>query len=252
MFHLYRIRHLLSWFPALALLVTLWQVSKQAPLKIQPHYEETTMELALVEPAAEPSPSVEPPPEPQTPPEPQPEPVAEPPPPPEAPPVPAEIPQPPPPVRKPEPRKPEPAKRAPEKKTPAVKKAAPAKQAAPAPQAVKKAPVEPVTRPVANNAGQENSYQSGLRGLLEQTKRYPTGRQAALERPKGDVEVWLEVDRSGRVLASGIGKRATNMLLNRAALTSLKSLTQVKPFPAEAYAGQNSKRFSATFSYRAP
>ena len=94
--------------------------------------------------------------------------------------------------------------------------------------------------------------QARLRRELEQRKRYPSGRQASLERPQGNVEVWLEVDRSGRVLASGIASRAPNMLLNRAALSSLQSISQLKPFPEEAFAGQSSKKFTATFNYQAP
>lgn len=252
MFWLYRIRHLLSWLPGLIVLLAIYQVSQQAPLKIQPHYDETTMELALAEPApeavAEPPPPVEPP---------QPEPLPEPEPaPPEEPPVPVDAPPPPPPpVRKPEPRKPEVKKRETVKQAAPVQKAAQMKKVTPA-SPVATRPEQPTTpaapKPPVNNGAQEKGYESALRGVLEQSKRYPTGRQAALERPKGEVEVWLEVDRSGRVLASGISKRAPNMLLNRAALTSLQSMKQVRPFPAEAYSGQNSKRFSATFNYSAP
>ena len=244
MFWLYRIRHLLSWLPGVIVLLTIYQVSRQAPLKIQPHYDETTMELALAEPTPE---AVAELPQPEPLPEPEPEP-----PPPEEPPVPVEAPPPPPPVRKPEPRKPEIKKHERVKQPTSVKKAAEVKKVAPA-SPVAKRPEQPAApRPVANNGAQEKGYESALRGVLEQSKRYPTGRQAALERPKGNVEVWLEVDRSGRVLASGISKRAANMLLNRAALTSLQSMKQVRPFPAEAYSGQSSKKFSATFSYSAP
>jgi protein TonB len=64
--------------------------------------------------------------------------------------------------------------------------------------------------------------------------------------------VWLEVDRSGRVLSSGITNKASSMLLNRAALSSLQSISQVKPFPSDAFNGQTTKRFSATFNYQAP
>ena len=84
----------------------------------------------------------------------------------------------------------------------------------------------------------ENGYLLALRRELEQRKRYPSGRQASLERPQGNVEVWLEVDRSGRVLSSGIANKAASMLLNRAAMSSLQSISSVKPFPSEAFAGQ--------------
>ena len=98
----------------------------------------------------------------------------------------------------------------------------------------------------------ENGYLLALRRELEQRKRYPSGRRASLERPQGNVEVWLEVDRSGRVLSSGIANKAASMLLNRAAMSSLQSISSVKPFPSEAFAGQTTKRFTATFNYQAP
>ena len=129
--------------------------------------------------------------------------------------------------------------------------------AAPQPAAVRRpvskpAPPPSPPAPKANAQAVENGYLQALRRELEQRKRYPSGRQASLERPQGNVEVWLEVDRSGRVLASGIASRAPNMLLNRAALSSLQSISQLKPFPEEAFAGQSSKKFTATFNYQAP
>ena len=126
-------------------------------------------------------------------------------------------------------------------------------QPEPEPEAVAE-PVVPAPEPIiqANVQAVENGYLQALRRELEQRKRYPSGRQASLERPQGNVEVWLEVDRSGRVLASGIASRAPNMLLNRAALSSLQSISQLKPFPEEAFAGQSSKKFTATFNYQAP
>ena len=129
--------------------------------------------------------------------------------------------------------------------------------AAPQPAAVRRpvskpAPPPSPPAPKANVQAVENGYLQALRRELEQRKRYPSGRQASLERPQGNVEVWLEVDRSGRVLASGIASRAPNMLLNRAALSSLQSISQLKPFPEEAFAGQSSKKFTATFNYQAP
>ena len=129
--------------------------------------------------------------------------------------------------------------------------------AAPQPAAVRSPVSKPAAppsppAPKANAQAVENGYLQALRRELEQRKRYPSGRQASLERPQGNVEVWLEVDRSGRVLASGIASRAPNMLLNRAALSSLQSISQLKPFPEEAFAGQSSKKFTATFNYQAP
>ncbi|MBP1130521.1 protein TonB [Serratia sp. PL17] len=246
MYLLYRSRHLFSWLPALIVAGCVLFASQQAALKIQPRYDETAMELALVEPEpqTQPEPPVETPPQPE-PPLPEPEPIPEP-----------VVPAPEPiieakPVPKPQP-KPKPVK---EKAKPVEKTKPVAAPAAPRafvskPAAVP-APVAPAA-PKVNTQAIENGYLQALRHELEQRKRYPSGRQASLERPQGNVEVWLEVDRSGRVLSSGITNKASSMLLNRAALSSLQSISQVKPFPSDAFNGQTTKRFSATFNYQAP
>ena len=244
MYLLYRSRHLFSWLPALIVAGCVLFASQQAALKIQPRYDETAMELALVEP--EPEPPVETPPQPEPPP-PEPEPLPEP-----------VVPAPEPiveakPVPKPQPKpKPKPVK---EKAKP-VEKARPAAVPAVPRTLVSKPAAQPVppapAAPKVNAQAIENGYLQALRHELEQRKRYPSGRQASLERPQGNVEVWLEVDRSGRVISSGIANKASSMLLNRAALSSLQSISQVKPFPTEAFNGQTTKRFSATFNYQAP
>ncbi|OZT19284.1 energy transducer TonB, partial [Serratia marcescens] len=79
MYLLYRSRHLFSWLPALIVAGCLLFASQQAALKIQPRYDETAIELALVEPEPAPEPQPETPPEPQPePPPPEPEPLPEP------------------------------------------------------------------------------------------------------------------------------------------------------------------------------
>ncbi|WP_256814422.1 MULTISPECIES: energy transducer TonB [unclassified Serratia (in: enterobacteria)] len=227
MYLLYRSRHLFSWLPALIVAGCVLFASQQAALKIQPRYDETAMELALVEPEPEPLP------EPVVP---APEPIVE------AKPVPKPQPKP----------KPKPVK---EKAKP-VEKARPAAVPAAPRTLVSKPAAQPAppapAAPKVNAQAIENGYLQALRHELEQRKRYPSGRQASLERPQGNVEVWLEVDRSGRVISSGITNKASSMLLNRAALSSLQSISQVKPFPTEAFNGQTTKRFSATFNYQAP
>ena len=251
MYVLFRIRQWLGGLPALLALIAIVMGMQTRPLKMDPVYDESAVELALVEP--------EPPaPEPVIPPETQPvEPVQpdEPPP----PPVPvvdseeAEPPPPPPkPVPEPEPKpKPEPKPRP--KPAPAVAKPA---EPVPAPrQPVVSAPVAPVAPPAppappkVDTQGLEGGYLKGLRNELDGYKQYPTGRQASLERPSGEVIVWLLVDRQGRVLDSGIQSQASSMLLNRAATSSLRRIKQVKPFPEQAFGGRSEQRFTATFNY---
>ncbi|OPK01656.1 energy transducer TonB, partial [Pseudomonas veronii] len=123
--------------------------------------------------------------------------------------------------------------------------------AKPAPAAVAQAAPTPATPapPKVDGQALEGGYLKGLRNELDTYKQYPTGRQASLERPSGDVVVWLLVDRQGRVLDSGVQTPASSMLLNRAAANSLRRIKQVKPFPEQAFGGRNEQRFTATFNY---
>ena len=50
MYTFYRSRHVLGWLPALAALVLIALYAQRTPLKVQPVYDESAVELALVEP----------------------------------------------------------------------------------------------------------------------------------------------------------------------------------------------------------
>lgn len=251
MYFLFRVRQWLGGLPALVALIAIVIGVQTRPLKMEPVYDESAVELALIEP--------EPPaPEPVVQPEPPPVQPDEPPPPPpvveseEA--EPAPPPPPPKPAPKPKPRpeiKPEPRPKPLPK--PAVAKPvepvqAPSKPIASAPVAPPSPPAPPVA-PKVDTQGMEGGYLKGLRSELDGYKQYPTGRQASLERPSGEVVVWLLVDRQGRVLDSGIQTQASSMLLNRAAANSLRRIKQVKPFPEQAFGGRSEQRFTATFNY---
>ncbi|MBJ2282586.1 energy transducer TonB [Pseudomonas sp. MF6755] len=243
MYVLFRARQLLGSVPAVIALVLIALGIQSQTLKVEPVYDESAVELALVEPEPEvvPEPVVQ-----QEPPPPLIEDE-------EA--EPAPPPPPPKPLPKPEPKpKPKPLPK------PVVAKPAPTAPTAPPVAAAK--PVPPVAAPAAPVAaaappappkvdGQalEGGYLKGLRNELDTYKQYPTGRQASLERPSGEVVVWLLVDRQGRVLDSGVQTQASSMLLNRAATNSLRRIKQVKPFPEQAFGGRNEQRFTATFNY---
>ena len=240
MYVLFRARQLLGSVPAVIALVLIALGIQSQTLKVEPVYDESAVELALVEPEPEvvPEPVVQ-----QEPPPPLIEDE-------EA--EPAPPPPPPKPLPKPDPKpKPKPLPK------PVVAKPAPT-----APPVAAAKPVPPVAAPAAPVAaaappappkvdGQalEGGYLKGLRNELDTYKQYPTGRQASLERPSGEVVVWLLVDRQGRVLDSGVQTQASSMLLNRAATNSLRRIKQVKPFPEQAFGGRNEQRFTATFNY---
>lgn len=239
MYALFRVRQLLGSVPALIALVLIALGIQSQTLKVEPVYDESAVELALVEPEPEvvPQPVME-----QEPPPP----VIE-----DEEAEPAPPPPPPKPVPKPEPKpKPKPVP----KPAPVVAKPTPT----PPPVAVKPAPAAvaqaaptpaPPAPPKVDSQALEGGYLKGLRNELDTYKQYPTGRQASLERPSGEVVVWLLVDRQGRVLDSGLQTQAPSMLLNRAATNSLRRIKQVKPFPEQAFGGRNEQRFTATFNY---
>ncbi|SDP09355.1 outer membrane transport energization protein TonB [Pseudomonas congelans] len=252
MYFLFRVRQWLGGLPALVALIAIVIGVQTRPLKMEPVYDESAVELALIEPeppAPEPvvqpeAPAVQPDEPPPPPPVVESE-EAEPAPPPPPPPKPAPKPKPRPEI-KPEPR-PKPLPK------PAVAKPvepvqAPSKPIASAPIAPPSPPAPPAA-PKVDTQGMEGGYLKGLRSELDGYKQYPTGRQASLERPSGEVVVWLLVDRQGRVLDSGIQTQASSMLLNRAAANSLRRIKQVKPFPEQAFSGRNEQRFTATFNY---
>lgn len=234
----YRARQWLGGLPALAALVIIVIGVRTEPLKIEPTYDESAVELALVEP------------EPEKPVEPV---VETPPPPPVVEEEEAVLPPPPKPVPKPVPPKPVPPKPTPKpvvKATPVAKpQPAPAATTAPAPVVAQAKPAPAPAPPKVDSQALEGGYLQGLRGEIDRFKQYPTSRQAALERPTGEVVVWLLVDRAGNVLDSGIQTQASSMLLNRAASTSLRRIKQVKPFPEQAFGGRSQQRFTATFNY---
>ena len=245
---LFKSRRAIACLPAICLLAVAVHSAMDSPLKITPKYDDSTVEIALIDPE-----ELQPPP-----PEPEPEPIVdEPPPPPDVEVVEEHVIEPPPPPKpKPPAPKPQPPKPKPQvvKAAPTPPKPQPVVQApAPAPTAAPQAPVavaKPVAQaPRANPADLESRYIARLLAELEKYKQYPRGREASLQRPEGNVVVWLLVDRSGKVLDSGIEKKATNMLLNRAAQTSLKRLDQVVPFPEESFSGKDKYRFSATLVY---
>jgi len=239
MYALFRARQLLGSVPALIALVLIALGIQSQTLKVEPVYDESAVELALVEPEPEviPQPVVE-----QAPPPP----VIE-----DEEAEPAPPPPPPKPLPKPEPKpKPKPLPK-PVVAKPAPSPTPPPVAAKPAPTAV--AQVAPTPAPPAppkvDGQALEGGYLKGLRNELDTYKQYPTGRQASLERPTGEVVVWLLVDRQGRVLDSGLQTQASSMLLNRAATNSLRRIKQVKPFPEQAFGGRNEQRFTATFNY---
>jgi periplasmic protein TonB len=180
-----------------------------------------------------------------------PEPPAPPPPPP-PPPPPVQAPTPPTPAPRPTPA-PAPA---PTPEPAPAPTAAPAPVAAPTPPAPPAPPPPPAPAPPApppppapvRNASAEDAYRGQIQGYLNGIKRYPNSREARQLRPTGTVKVWIEIDRAGQILGSGIQTSSGSPILDNEALRTVRN-GRYQPFPADGFTGQNFHRFTVPIEY---
>jgi protein TonB len=153
--------------------------------------------------------------------------------------------------KEPKPKEPKPVvtKKAAEPKTePAEPKAAPGPAQPPAAEVVAPKPVAPEPKPNLSAAAEAN-YAAQVRADLNANKRYPTGREASLTQPAGTVRVWMVLNRQGEVVDSGIEATSHSMLLDRAALSTVRR-ANFPPFPAESWSGAATHRFTVDMNYQ--
>ena len=94
----------------------------------------------------------------------------------------------------------------------------------------------------------EAGYVAQLRSYLESVKRYPTSREARLQRPVGRVRLWLDVARDGTLRDAGIERSSDSMILDAAALSTVRQ-GRYPPFPPESFAGKSGNRFTVNLDY---
>jgi protein TonB len=214
-------------------------------------------------PETPPPPEPPPPPPPEPPPPPPPEAVLvepkppEPPPPPE--PVPVEPPPPTPekPVVRPTPVQPPPITATTQTPKPVVvQRAAPANNA-PAPAAKPAATPAPASAPTQSQVAApsvqslESQYVRQIQAMLNATKRYPTGRQASLERPVGKVRILFVLNRSGGLVSAQVQVSSNSNMLDDAALSAVRRATY-PAFVGDLWRGQNTHEFSVDIDFVPP
>ncbi|MDZ7655016.1 MAG: TonB family protein [Sulfurimicrobium sp.] len=94
----------------------------------------------------------------------------------------------------------------------------------------------------------EASYVTRVRGHLKSIKRYPTGREASLQRSAGIAVVWFILSRNGELIDQGIETSSGSLLLNAAALSTIKR-GNYPPFPDDAWAGKAQHRFTVELDF---
>ncbi|WP_417067500.1 energy transducer TonB [Niveibacterium terrae] len=122
---------------------------------------------------------------------------------------------------------------------------------APAAPAAHPAPVAPAAAPAprAEHESVQNAFTAKIRADVLARKSYPRGREASLEKPRGTVRAWLELDRSGAVRDVGIETGSGSMILDGAARKLLRG-GNYPAFPEAAFPGEGSHRFYFDLDYQ--
>lgn len=97
----------------------------------------------------------------------------------------------------------------------------------------------------------EAAFVAKIRAYLNSAKRYPTGREASLSRPSGRARVWFVLRRSGELVDAGIETGSGSMLLDAAALTTVRRASYTA-IPDEAWSGQTQHQFSVELDFVPP
>jgi protein TonB len=87
-----------------------------------------------------------------------------------------------------------------------------------------------------------------VKAYLESIKHYPTSKEARLQRPRGSVTVWIVIDRSGGMKEAGIDESSGSLILDGAALSTVRNASY-PGFPASAFQGQATHRFTVQLNY---
>ena len=140
--------------------------------------------------------------------------------------------------------------------TTATSNAEPVKAESPRPQpTVVAAPILPPPTaepfkpaPAPSSASMESSYVASVRAQLNANKRYPTGREASLQRPSGKAVVWFVLNRNGALNDAGIEDSSNSIILDNAALSTVRR-TSYALWPEGSWPGQSQHRFTVTLDF---
>ena len=132
-----------------------------------------------------------------------------------------------------------------------------------APRAVAPPPATPAPAPTANpapvvtetpkpqapaTANLESNYIASVRATLNANKRYPTGREASLQRPAGKVKVWFVLMRNGALQEAGIEESSNSIILDNAALATVRR-TSYSPWPEGSWSSEAQHKFTVTLDF---
>jgi protein TonB len=102
-----------------------------------------------------------------------------------------------------------------------------------------------------NRVDADRDFENKIRFLIEASKRYPTGREASLQKPQGVVVTCVTLQRDGNLQEMKIQKSSTYPILDNAAKRLLANL-QYPPMPQDIFSGQASHSFCVNLDYKVP
>ncbi len=124
-----------------------------------------------------------------------------------------------------------------------------------APEVSKPEPAKPVVTsndvPEKRKNDNEPQFESQIRQLIEASKRYPTGREASLQKPQGIVSACVVLKRDGALQEVLIQQSSTSALLDTAAKRQLAAI-QYPPIPDNSFAGSAQHTFCVKLDYKFP
>ena len=118
------------------------------------------------------------------------------------------------------------------------------------------APVSPPTpaaapaAPAAPSVDAGTTYVGRARAYLNSIKRYPTGRDASIQRPEGKVRIWFVLRRDGSLVDAGVEDSSNSILLDNAGLATIKRGNL--PAFDSAFSGEQEHRFKVDLDFKAP
>jgi periplasmic protein TonB len=92
-------------------------------------------------------------------------------------------------------------------------------------------------------------YTGKVRAYLNSIKRYPTSREASLQRPEGTVRVWFILRRDGSLVDAGIEDSSNSILLDNAGLATVRRGTL--PAFEGSFGSDEQHRFTVDLSFKA-
>lgn len=109
--------------------------------------------------------------------------------------------------------------------------------------------VLPPPRQEAKGLSVEDAYIAQIRSSVQSRKKYPTGREASMQKPSGTVRACMDLSRAGTPANDIVIERTSHSMILDAEARKLLRTGAYPPFPAGAFPGESTHRFCIHLEY---